>query len=128
MRIKQFIISILVLLINPIHAKTPAPAGFSDVEFWSTRLNTSVIYQFTYNDAISDGTVTDEEYDNLARIYLEESKKAEITLDAYKQVLALKKEFNNYELDKVISGFSMDGKLTHYEVDEIIKKYMELIK
>lgn len=98
----------------------------ADADFWAKRLNTSVVYQFLYNDAIADTLVTTEEYEQLKHTYTEESKNAEITLDAYKQVLALKKETPVREFHILISELANDGKLTHFEVDLIIEKYKQV--
>lgn len=98
----------------------------ADADFWAKRLNTSVVYQFLYNDAVADTLVTTEEYEQLKHTYTEESKNAEITLDAYKQVLALKKETPVREFHILISELANDGKLTHFEVDLIIEKYKQV--
>lgn len=129
MKIKPFITAILLAIsTGQVLAGMPTPTGMSEVEYWAKRLDTSAVFQFAYMDAISDGQIGDDEYQNLKKLYTEESKNAEITLPAYKQILALKKEMNSREFDVFISEMVQDNKLTHYEADLIIEKYLELKK
>lgn len=123
---KHFLAVILSFQIFSAHADE-ADKYISDATFWSKRLNNSVVYQFLFNDAIQGG-ITDAEYSQLESAYIEEAKSAEITLDAYKQVLLLKNETDNDEFKRFIADLTSDNKLTHYEVDLIIKKHQSITK
>lgn len=122
---KLILTAAIFLQMTCVHAGN-SEKYLQDATFWAQRLNNSVVYQFLYNDAI-EGGITDAEYAQLKATYTEESKMAEVTLDAYKQVLLLKNETDNQEFKKFISDLVNDNKLTHFEVDLIIQKYRTLI-